>query len=130
MKKSVLLKLSYIMYILLVVGMIITLFIVYKEVGNSFSYKFVIGYIIFLIVCFFYFTFITIANMRTLRWLEIRRRLVKFIASFILLCALKYISKYGFKLSDVDLWGDFSTPLGLSLGFVFYDLAFIRKKNT
>lgn len=115
--------------VLLVIGTIITLFIVHKDVNNSFSYRFVSGYIIFLMVCFLYFTFITILNMRTLRWIEIRGSLVKFIVLFTILCVLKYVSTYGLKPENVDFWGDLFTPLGLSLGLSFYDLVLTNKSN-
>ncbi|MBU3183092.1 hypothetical protein [Clostridium psychrophilum] len=77
MKKNNFLKLTKIVHALFIVSTIITIFIVYKNIDNSFSIKFAMGYIIFLLLYSGYLTFVTIKNMRTLKWLDIRKRLFK-----------------------------------------------------
>ena len=126
MKKNIL---TYIIYVLFAVGTITTLFFVYKDIDSSFSLAFVIGYIIFLFLSFFYFMIAVIINMRKLKWIEIRKRLYKFIAYFVFLSGFTYIADYIFKSLEFDLYNIVSTSLGLSLGLVFLDLVFFKEKN-
>lgn len=122
-------KLAYIVYALLLVSTIITIFIVYKNIDNSWSIKFVIGYVIFLLLSSGCFTIVTIVNMRTLKWFDLRKRLLKFIGSFVLFGALNYISNYVFKQSKIDSLSWVGSALGMSVGLSFYDLIFFRNKE-
>ena len=70
-----------------------------------------------------------IINMRKLKWIEIRKRLYKFIAYFVFLSGFTYIADYIFKSLEFDLYNIVSTSLGLSLGLVFLDLVFFKEKN-
>ena len=126
MKKNIL---TYIIYLLAVIGTIITLFIVYKDIDSSFSFAFIIGYIIFLFLAFLYSMIPIIINLRKLRWGGIRKRLYKFIAYFVLLSALVYTVDYIFQPSELDLYSIVSIPLGLSLGIAFFDLVFFKDKT-
>ena len=56
-----------VMYILFAIGAIITMFIVYKDVGNVFAIRFVISYLIIGFVLAIHFLFIAISNMRKLK---------------------------------------------------------------
>ena len=126
MKKNIL---TYLIYLLVVVGMIILFFIVYKDIDSSFSFAFIIGYIIFLFLTFLYFMIAIIINLRKSRWIEIRKRLYKFIAYFVLFSVFSYIAGYIFKSSELDLLNKISIPLGLSLGIAFFDLVIFKDKN-
>ena len=126
MKKNIL---TYLIYLLVVVGMIILFFIVYKDIDSSFSFAFIIGYIIFLFLTFLYFMIAIIINLRKSRWIEIRKRLYKFIAYFVLFSVFSYIAGYIFKSSELDLLNIISIPLGLSLGIAFFDLVIFKDKN-
>ncbi|KAA0955406.1 hypothetical protein FQ087_12350 [Sporosarcina sp. ANT_H38] len=126
MKKNIL---TYIIYALLAVGTITTLFIVYKDIDSSYSLAFVIGYIIFLFLSAFYFMIAVIINVRKLKWIEIRKRLYKFIAYFVLLSGFPYIADYIFKSLEFDLYNIVTISLGLSFGIVFLDLVFYKEKN-
>ena len=70
------------MYTIGIVGLIITLFIVTKNIDNSFATTFVLGYLIFLVLFVFYFVIGTILNLRKIEWVDIRKRLYKFMISF------------------------------------------------
>jgi hypothetical protein len=126
MKQNIL---TYIIYVLVVVGTIITLFIVYKDIDSSFSLAFVIGYIIFLFLSVFYFMIVVIINLRKLKWREIRKRLYKFIAYFVFFSGFTYIADYVFKSLEFDLYNIVSISLSLSFAFVFLDLVFFKEKN-
>lgn len=125
MKRGIL---EYIIYTLFVVGTIIVLVIVNKNIDNTASFYFVIGYVIFLLLSLLYFIIATVINIRILKWSDIRKRLFKFITLFILISATTYILKYIFRPSDIDVF-DFGTPLGLALGLSFFDLMFFKEKN-
>ena len=87
---------SIMLYTIFVLSTIITLFIVYKDIDNSFSFKFVIGYVIFLILFLIYFIIATVINMRKLKWFDIRKRMYRFIASFVFLSGTSIIYYYFF----------------------------------
>jgi tryptophan-rich sensory protein len=124
MKKYIL---AYIIYTLIGVGTVITLFIVYKEIDNSFSYKFVIGYLILLLLTFLYSIIVTVINVRKLSWSEIRKRLIRLIIIYLISSGLNLITKYFFK-PDWDYVKVFTLSIGYSLGWAFFDLVFIKKK--
>jgi amino acid transporter len=125
MKKDIL---TYIIFALVVVGKIIVLFIVNKNIDNNFSFYFVIGYVIFLLLSLLYFIIATVINLRKLKWFDIRKRLFRFVTLFILFSVTTYILKYMFRPSDIDVY-DFGTPLGLALGLSFFDLMFSEEKE-
>jgi hypothetical protein len=112
-----------------VVSTLITLFIVYKDIDNSFSFIFLICYVIFLFLFLIYFIIATVINMRKLKWFDIRKRMYRFITSFVFLSGTSIIYNYFFKPAEIDYYRIFSIALGLSLGIAFFDLAFSRKKN-
>ena len=122
-------KIMYFIYALLLLSTIITLFIVYKDIDNSLSIKFVIGYVIFLFLSAICFTIVTILNMRTLKWFDIRKRLLKFIGSFVLFGSANIIVNYVFKQSKIDSLDWIGSALGMSLGISFYDLIFFKKEE-
>jgi hypothetical protein len=113
---------------LFIVSTIITLFIVYKDIDNSFSFKFLISYVIFLFLFLFYFIIATVINMKKLKLFDIRKRMYRFITSFVLLSGTSIIFYYFFKPAEIDFYTILSNALGLSLGISFFDLAFPRKK--
>jgi hypothetical protein len=127
MKNNISLNLKNILFIIFAVGSIITFLIIYRDINNSFTYKFVIGYVIFLFLFCLYLIFMIILNTKKLKWIEIRKRLVKFIVLFGLFGALNYIMDYVFRPSKIDLLREFSGPLGLSLAISFHDLIFFKK---
>ena len=119
---------SILFYTIFVVSTIITLFIVYKDIDNLFSFKFVIGYVIFLVLYLIYLIIATVINMRKLKWFDIRKRMYGFIASFVFLSGTSVIYYYFFKPAEIDYYRIFSIALGISLGVSFFDLSFFRKK--
>jgi L-asparagine transporter-like permease len=120
---------SIMFYTIFVVSTIISLFIVYKDIDNSFAFKFVIGYVVFLMLFLFYFIVATVINMRKLKWFDIRKKMYRFISSFVLLSGTSIIYYYFFRPAEIDYYRIFSIALGLSLGIAFLNLAFSRKKN-
>ena len=126
MKKNLL---AILMYTLGIVGFIITLFIIYKDINNSFATKFIFGYLIYLVLFVFYFVIGTIMNLRKIEWVDIRKRLYKFIVNFVFLSCLGLIYCYLKKSSEIDFDKVLFLPLAISLASAFSDLPFIRKNN-
>lgn len=126
MKKNIL---TGIIYLLFVVGTCITLFIVYKDIDSSFSFAFVIGYVIYLFLMVFYFLIVIIINLSKLKWIGIRKRLYKYIAYFLILSVITYIVGVIFKPSQVDLYRIIFISLGTSFSLVFFDLIGFEKKK-
>ena len=124
MKKFPSKLISIMLYTIFVVSTIITLFIVYKDIDNLFSYKFLIGYVIFLVLYLIYFIIATVINMRKLKWFDIRKRMYRFITSFVFLSGTSIIYYYFFKPAEIDYYRIFSIALGLSIGVAFFDLSF------
>ena len=120
---------SILIYTLGIVGLIITLFIVYKNINNSFATVFVLGYVIFLVLFLFYFVIGTILNLGKIELVDIRKRLYKFIISFVLISCLGLIYYYLKKPSEINFHKVLFLPLAISLGSAFSDLPFIRKNN-
>ncbi|WP_338786115.1 hypothetical protein [Metabacillus sp. FJAT-53654] len=129
MKKFPTNLISNMFYTIFVVSTIITLFIVYKDIDNSFAIKFVIGYVVFLMLFIFYFIVATVNNMRKVKWVDIIKRMYRFISTFVLLSGTSIIYCYFFRQTEIDYYRIFHIALGLSLGIAFFDLAFSSKKN-
>lgn len=129
MKKNRVLIFNRILYILFAIGTIILLWMTYKDIDSRIAFKFGIGYLFLTFFLLLYIPFITILNLRKLKWIEIRKRLFKFIALFILFGTLNYILDHVFRPSNIDLFREFSIALGLAFGISFIDVTFLKKKD-
>ncbi|TDL78550.1 hypothetical protein [Peribacillus frigoritolerans] len=126
MKKYI--SLNLILFIVFLAGTILTIFILYKEIDTSLSLKFIIGYIIYLLLYGLFSLFLVIANTSKLNCIQIRKRFFTFIIWFISLSALHYLLYYFFRRSEMDVW-DLGIPLGVSFGLAFSDLMSWKKKE-
>jgi hypothetical protein len=126
MKKYI--SLNLILFVLFLAGTIVTVFIIYKDIDTSLSLKFIIGYVIYLLLYFLFSIFLVIVNTRKLNWIQIRKRFFTFIIWFISLSALNYLLSYFFRRSEMDVW-DLGIPLGVSFGLAFSDLMSWKKKE-
>lgn len=128
MKKNKTLLFTKILYSLFLFATMITLFIVYKNIDNTISFKVLIGYIFFTFFMLLYVPLIAIVNARNLKWVYIKKRIVKFITIFILLSTLNYFFGYIMKPSKIDLLKIFSNSFGISFGISFADIIFFKEK--
>ncbi|MFZ5967700.1 MAG: hypothetical protein ACOYVK_11090 [Bacillota bacterium] len=126
MEKSKVLVFTRILYILFIIGTVISLFIVYKDIDSSIAYKFLMGYLFLAFFLLLYVPFITILNSRKLKWIEIKKRLLKFIALFILFAALNCVFDYVFRPLKIDLFREISIALGLAFGISFIDVTLVN----
>lgn len=122
-------NLTYIIYTLLIVGTIVTLYIVYTDFDTVLASKFVVGYAIFLILSFLYFMVVIFIHLKNLNKIAIRKRIYRFMIYFVLLSGLNYLVYLGFKPSEIDLYRILSIPLGLSIGLAFLDVVFLGEKE-
>jgi len=129
MKKNTVLNFTRILFILFAIGTIISLWIAYKDVDSSIAFKFLMGYLFFALFLLLYIPVITILNLKKLKWVGIRKRLFKFITLFILFGTLNYIFDYVVRPSNIDLFREFSSGLGLALGISFIDVTFLKKQE-
>jgi len=70
----------------------------------------------------------TILNLRKLKWAEIKKSIFKFITLFVWFGVLNLCLDYFFRHSNIDLFKEFSTSLGLAFVFSF-DIPLFKKKG-
>ncbi len=111
---------------LCVVSTVIISFITYKGIDNSFSFGFIVVYVVFIIIVLFYWTILLIRNIKKVKWFELRKRLLKFVGLFLFFSAAIYIFNYMFRSSQIDMY-DFSIPFAMALSLTFFDLVFFKE---
>ncbi len=111
------------------VGMIMTLFIAYKDIGNVFAAKFILYYLFFLVLFIIYIVTVTIINFRKLNKIDKRKRFFFIIISFILISCCKFIFYYVIEPSEINFYNIVLTPVFISFIFVLADLPFAAKKK-
>lgn len=90
MKKNAALICTRILYVMTGIGTIISLFIVYKDIDSIFAIRFLVGFLYFVLFILIYISFITVINSRKLKCIKIKKRLLRFIAMFILLGKINF----------------------------------------
>jgi tryptophan-rich sensory protein len=128
MKKNTVLIFTRILYVLTVIGTIISLFIVYKDIDSIFAIRFLMGFLYFVLFMILYVLSITFINLRKFQGAEIRKILIKFIVLFISFGVLNYVFDYFFRPSNINFFREFSVALGLSFGITFIDATFLKSK--
>ena len=118
-----------ILYVIFIIGTIIMLFIAYMNIDCSIPTPLIIGYLVLTLSLVIYTFIRTIFNLRKLRWFEIRERVFKFITLFVSFGILNYSFDYFFRHSNIDLFKEFSTSLGLIFALSFVDITFLKKKE-
>lgn len=129
MKRNRVLFFTRILYIIFIIGTIISLFIVYNDLDSSIAYNFVMIYGFFTLFMLLYIPLTTIVNLRKLKLTELKAKILKFIILFILFGAINYGLDYIFRPLKIDLLREFSTALGLAFGISFIDVIFLKDKN-
>ena len=121
-------NLSRVLLVLFVIGTIVSLCIVIGNISNGVSFYFLMGYLLLAILLTIYIPIVTVLNSRSLTWVQIRGRLLKFITFFIVFGMTNYLFDYFFRPEKVDLLRELSISLGLAFGISFFDVAFLKKK--
>lgn len=120
---------DFLLHGLFLVSSAITLFIVFKDIDHFYSFVFVVGYVVFLILYFIYLFIKTIINVKKLKWIQIRKRLYRLLTYFIFFSFMNIIYYYFSKSVEIDYYRSFSIVFGISLGISFLDLAFTKEPH-
>lgn len=128
MRRDKLLILTRVLYILFLIGTIISLVIVYKDIKNNIAIKFVIGYVILTFFLLLYIPIVTILNLRKSKLIDIKTRMIKFISLFIIFTALNYGIDFILRHSNINIFREIPTALGLAFGLSFIDVILFKKK--
>lgn len=117
---------NYVMLALVIIGLLITLLIVYKNVDNPFANTFVLGYVGFLLISVLYSVVKILLNLKQLTKVEIRRRFLRCIIFTAVLGTALYIMDYMFRPENINLLRNFSIAFGSAFGALFFDLFFLK----
>lgn len=129
MKKFRLANIIKIIYVLLAIGGIITFWVVSKEINNIVAIRFVVAYIIFLLVSVLYMMGMSLIRLKNLKWSEVKNRLIRFIMIGIAFSTLNYCADYFFMPDRIDLLKNISIAFGSSFGINFFDLIYSKSKG-
>jgi hypothetical protein len=116
------------LFLMFLVGTMITFVIMYKDFDSPHTTKFIIGYVVYLLLYAFWLLLTVLINSRTLTWSQIRKKLLTFIIWFLALSAAQYLFSYFFSNSEFEIW-DFGIPLGVSFGLAFSDMMYTKRKE-
>lgn len=105
------------------------IFFAYSHAKGSIASKIGMCYFWVIIIMFIYIPIVTILNSTKLKWSEIRGRLLRLIAIFIIFGALNYFFDYFFRPSKVNLFREFSIAFGVAFGMTFVDVIFLKNKK-
>lgn len=118
-----------VIYILLAIGGISTMFIIYKDYDNKFTFRFVVAYILFLFISVLYMVVISLLQLKKLKWVDIKKRLIRFIMGGITISILNCFFDYIFMPDRTDIVDNSVNAFALSFAITFFDLMFLKIKN-
>lgn len=116
------------LYSIFLLGLLVTFYIILTDIDTPYAFRFIIGFVIFLLLFGLFQVLLMIMNVRKMPAADISKRIVRFLGIFAFLMAVSLLSNYFFKPEGSKNW-DFGIPLGVSLGIAFSDLMFVRKKK-
>ncbi|RXY99819.1 hypothetical protein [Fictibacillus sp. S7] len=114
-------------YSLFFIGLIGTFLFANKGLDSTFSFAFVIGFLLLLFLSCIYFIIKILLNLKSLTLNQWARRLLKFLvlaSSFSLGCCVLNMVFQRPDPFDVSRLG---VPVGTALGIVFWDMMFLKK---
>ncbi|GAM14875.1 hypothetical protein [Mesobacillus selenatarsenatis] len=121
-------RISILLYIVFLIGLLLAMSIVLTDIDTPNSFRFVIGFVIFLLLFGLFQMILVIMSIKKLPGIDIKRRILKFSGTFVFLMTVTYISNYLLWPERLDNL-DFGAPLGLALGITFYDLLFKKSEE-
>jgi hypothetical protein len=116
------------LFIIFKLGLIITIFLVLKDIDHPAAGKFVIGFVVYLLLYVVYLIILVLINMRKLTWSDLRMRFLKFLGWFLFLMAASCVVNHFFLPAKKESW-EVGSAIGLSLAIAFSDLMFFRGKQ-
>ncbi|MBU3219553.1 hypothetical protein [Clostridium algidicarnis] len=115
------LKFINIMYSIFIPGIILTMYIVYKDIKNIWAIRFVIGYVVFMMLFLVYLVGSIIFKLKNLKWKEIKGRLIKVFFICISMWAINILSMYLIK-GEIMILHNLEIPMAMAFGITFWDL--------
>lgn len=109
------------LYLMFLIGLIVTMYIILTDKDTPYSFGFVIGFVIFLLLFALFQMFMIVKNIRKLSVTDIKIRILKFVGTFAFLLVVTWTLNYIFRPERLYIL-DFGIPLGLAIGITFYDL--------
>lgn len=116
-------------YLLVIIGAIISGIIIHYNIENNIATKFVLGYALFIVFFILYVPIITIINARKLKWEYIKKLLKEFVICFAIFFVFNCILDYVFNSSNIDFFDALSDSGSLSFCAAFVDVTFLKKEN-
>ena len=130
MKKDRLLGFTRVLYGIYMMATIVVLVMVFNKIDGRIGFNFLGGYIFLTFFMLIYVPVITVVNSRKLKWIDIRKRILKFTGLFILFACLNYGFDYLFRREAITLLRIFSNSVGLAFGLAFMDVIFLKRAVT
>ncbi|MFW2488761.1 hypothetical protein ACN077_09320 [Clostridium chromiireducens] len=115
------------LYLLVIIGAIISGIIIYYDIKNNIATKFVLGYALLCVFFLLYVPIITIVNARKLKLEYIKKLLKEFVICFAIFFVLNCILDYVFISHNIDLLDALSDAGSLSFCITFIDVTFLKK---
>lgn len=109
------------LYLMFLIGLIVTMYIIVTDKDTPYSLGFVIGFVLFLLFFALFQMFMIVMNIRKLTATDIKIRILKFEGTFVFLMVVTWTLNYFFRPDRLGFL-DFGIPLGLAIGITFYDL--------
>lgn len=109
------------LYLMFLIGLIVTMYIILTDKDTPYSFGFVIGFVLFLLFFALFQMFNVFMNIKRLPLTDIKKRLLKFVGTFAFLMVVTWTLNYIFRPERLYIL-DFGIPLGLAIGMTFYDL--------
>lgn len=122
-------QLSFALCILVLVSTAIVLFIVYKDLDNSFSHMFILAYLIFMMLCLVYFIILIFIFVRKLTWYEFKKKMFYFFIAFIGYSAVIILFNYFFVKKEIIYTEVAVYSASIALGMTFVTSIFSSKNK-
>lgn len=106
---------------------IIILFIIYKDIPSKAVLNFVTAYAIFAIIIPFYILIRVLFTVKHFNFYEVKQEGVKFLAIFLGLLILKFISNILLPIPDINILKTMPNSLLLAFGLICFDIVFLKK---
>lgn len=113
------------LYLMFLIGLIVTMYIIVTDNDTPYSFGIVIGFVIFLLLFALFQMFIVVMNLKKLPVTDIKARILKFLGTFVFLMGVTWTLNYFLRPERLGML-NFGIPLGLAIGITFYDL--VQKK--
>ena len=130
MKKDRLLGFTRVLYGIYMMATIVVLVMVFNKIDGRIGFNFLGGYIFLTFFMLIYVPVITVVNSRKLKWIDIKKRILKFAGLFILFACLNYGFDYVFRREAITFLRGFSNSVGLAFGLAFMDVIFLKRTAT